>query len=320
MIANRFGTDATGTQYRPSGVGVLAADGNGITIGGSAPADGNQVVAGANSVGIYGLSGPSNPTDDLTIRNNTVGLDPTGSTALGPGPGAGILVLGDGPITSTITGNVVTATKAGIAVVGTGAAGSAITANTVGLDRARSGRVGSPLFGIRSDGAKGTTIGNNAVAATGWDVTVSGSIQGNFSANSFQFFPPTSAAASAPVTGGDEKVISNRVGLLGDGSLATGSGSEGITVWGGADRALVQDNTVAGHTSAELRLIRGKDHRVLANRLGLDPTGGTSLGGAGGIVATATPGIRIGTSAADGNHRKATHSRMVWPLVLVVVV
>mgnify|MGYP002145802631 CR=1 FL=1 len=79
------------------------------------------------------------------------------------------------PITSTITGNVVTATKAGIAVVGTGAAGSAITANTVGLDRARSGRVGSPLFGIRSDGAKGTTIGNNAVAATGWDVTVSGS-------------------------------------------------------------------------------------------------------------------------------------------------
>lgn len=301
VMGNRIGTDAAGTAYRQVGSGIVVALGSGITIGGATAAEGNQIVTGPDGIGVYGISDPTHPATNLVVRHNTIGMDPQGTAALGAGPTTAVLVAGGGAIKSTISDNVVTGTKMGIGVFGIGAADSTIASNTVGMDAARTARIGEPQFGIRVDGAARTSIATNAVAAKGWDVVVTGSVQASFSATSYQLSPPTSSKTTGTVTGGDEKVTGNLVGIFGDGTKAPGSGSEGITVWGGAERTLIQDNSVAGHTSAEVRLIRGKDIRILKNRIGVNPTGTAVLGATSGVVATSSPGVVIGDGNTTGN-------------------
>ena len=78
LSGNFIGTDASGTQSRPNGVGVLVEDSFDLTIGGATPADRN-LISGNLGAGIS-LSGV---THCNAIQGNFIGTDSSGALALG---------------------------------------------------------------------------------------------------------------------------------------------------------------------------------------------------------------------------------------------
>ncbi len=142
---NYVGTDAYGTKAIPNGGGVfLAQDGadiSGITIGGTAPGEGN-VISGNTNGGIYMANNVNsivlvnnNPllVRDSSIEGNLIGVDATGNASLGNGrdgiyaletknirigvPGSGNVIGGNGNegISSQIgTGMVMQANDIGV--------------------------------------------------------------------------------------------------------------------------------------------------------------------------------------------------------------
>ena len=155
--------------------------------------------------------------------------------------------------------------------------------------------------GVRLDGSARSKVASNSIVTNGYDVSVAGTVAGTFTDTSYTLDAPSTAKATGAITGNDEQVTGNRIGIFSNGTKAPGSGSAGISAWSGTSRVLLQDNTVAGHSSNEISLYRGSGHQVLKNRIGVDPTGATVLGGTLGIVAQGTVDASIGTSTTTGN-------------------
>ena len=190
ITGNKVGTDATGNRAIPNSlIGILINQGSGNEVGGGSSGSGN-LVSGNASVGVM-------IADPLATRNliagNLIGTNASGSAGLGNGSstqGAGVYVdnapgnVIGGPVGlgNLISGN----PYDGVQVFGPGSTGTLIEGNGVGVDLAGTGRLGNGQDGLLINGAPGTRIIGNLVAANGLDgITVSGSgasntlIQGN---------------------------------------------------------------------------------------------------------------------------------------------
>jgi len=162
---NYIGTNAAGTAALGNGTGVQISSGASTnTVGGSA-ADAGNVISGNSIAGVSIQS----PTTTSTIRGNVIGLDVSGTSAIGNGQG--VYVNGANHVidNNTIAGNL----QQGIQLSSVATA-TVITRNTIGTDAGRTRSLPNTVGISFFVGASNNTIGGAA------------SDQGNFIANSRQ--------------------------------------------------------------------------------------------------------------------------------------
>ncbi|MFO0850510.1 MAG: right-handed parallel beta-helix repeat-containing protein [Gemmataceae bacterium] len=252
VAGNLIGTNGAGKAAVANANGVLITAPNNI-IGGATAASRN-VISGNTG---YGVVTSGTAATGNVIRNNYIGTDTDGKSALGNGVGASIQ---DGA--NTLRDNLISGNSgaAGHGVYVSGpAAGTVIAGNSIGL--AVDGTTALPNAGdginiLASPGilVGGTTTADRNIISgnTGYGVLVSG-------------------------TGADGNIIrGNYIGLAADGTTSQGNKQDGILIQAGAA------NTVVGGTAA------GAGNVIAANRYGVQlnaVSGGTIQGNYIGLAA-----------------------------------
>ena len=172
---NYVGTDASGENALGNawGISVSPGDQSGITIGGTAPGDGN-VVSG-NSRGIQ-LTG----SDNLTVEGNYIGTDATGTAALGNSY-FDVAIYQQGNATGNVIGgaasgsrNVIPGSTLGVDLVGPGVSGNTIEGNYIGTNAAGTAALANTT-GVELNGVSSNTLSGNLISGnTGDGVSVTG--------------------------------------------------------------------------------------------------------------------------------------------------
>jgi CSLREA domain-containing protein len=308
VLGNYIGTNSTGDEAIPNSVGVLVlAPGN--TIGGTAAGAGN-LISGNTTQGIS--LGPPYATGNLVV-GNYIGVDASGTTALGNDIGVWVDNVADNTIGGTSEGarNVISGNREGITLWEAGATGNLIQGNYVGTnatgDAAIPNEIGIPVY------SPGNTIG-------GAEVGAGNLISGNTS-NGVNFYGENATA---------NVVEGNLIGTDATGTSALGNGDSGVGVVFAAGNTIGgtesgAGNTLSGNVVAGVILFgtETKENLVLGNFIGTDPTGTFAVGngdsgvathdaasdntiggteeGARNILSGNTFGILIGDFAATGN-------------------
>ncbi len=315
VAGNYIGTDVTGTARLGNGiVGVSVVNaGSGVTIGGATTASRNVISGNDYSFGINVTN-----ANNITVRNNYIGTDATGSAALG-NHGGGIVFQGPSG-TGTIQDNVVSGNKANLDVGGTNIghgietgsyAGVTIAGNIVGLNAAGNAKLGNTASGISSgayiggstaaernivsgNALNGIVAGTNAIVRgnyIGTDIT--GTLTGFGNAGSGVLILGVSNVSIGGTGAGDGNVISGNVG---HGVLISNVGTNGNTILGnliGTDKtgANAVPNSVGvgvrfGATGTIIGAPVGSNDVNTANRVRFNATGVQieSTAGAGNLV------------------------------------
>jgi parallel beta-helix repeat protein len=263
---------------------------NGILISGGASnnnIDNFNVMSGNRANGIV-ISGAG--TSGNTVRNNRIGLNFGGTTAVANGTD-GVLINGGasgntigGPNAADanfISGN----TRFGINISGTGTSGNTVQGNFIGTDLAGAVAVGNRSSGVQvGGGASGNTIGGSAAGE-----------RNLISGNKAHGLVITGAGTSGNTAQG------NLIGTNLAGTAALGNKLDGIVVSGKA--AL---NTIGGAGAGEGNTISGNlrngvnisgaatsGNSLIGNTIGLDLPGTAAL-------ANKSNGVQI-ASGAHGN-------------------
>lgn len=154
IIGNYIGTDVTGTVAIGNTYGVLFDDGSfGNRVGGDTEAERNII---SGNVG-YGVFFYNNGTNSNTLKNNYIGTDHTGITAV---PNTAGIIIDGISYQNTMDGNIISGNvQVGIGINITGSDGNVVVRNRIGVNAA-----GEPLpngmDGIRiSQGPESTVIG-----------------------------------------------------------------------------------------------------------------------------------------------------------------
>ena len=271
---NYAGTDITGSTAIPNGGGIDVATGADSTIV-------RDNVASGNGVGIYA----SNNTG-LVVRGNIVGLDATGTYALGndqegievnQSPGA--LVGGSAPG----EGNVISATPGGTGLMVFWSPGTMVKGNLIGTNAAGTAVFENSSYGIFLNDTTNTTVGGpnagdgNLIAGGGYaGIYVAGCLGG----------PPS---CSSPADG--NVIQGNHIGVGFDGVTDLGSAGPGIGI-------AQSSNTTIGGAAA------GEGNVIAYNAIGIDiydsiAPGNAILGNA--IYANDGLGIDLGGSGLSLN-------------------
>jgi hypothetical protein len=287
-------TDLTGTRALGYATGIQVLGAANTTIGGTKAGAGN-VVSGSIIVG--GLYSDPGTTGTL-IQGNFLGVDATGSVALGSQTG---IVVYSG------SGTVIGGTKAGARNVirniqfynfSTGISGVAIQGNFIGTDATGTKPLSVYADGIDLYGATGVTIGGTAKGA-------GNVISGNYGYGIYDYnYNP------AP-TG--NVIQGNFIGTDATGAIALPNGNGGIyisangdLVGGTTDRAA---NVISGNGGNGVAIFgsygsTGQKILVQGNFIGTDATGTKPLGNAGDGVAMlygASNNTIGGTAVGAGN-------------------
>jgi hypothetical protein len=161
---NYIGTDATGTEARPNGTGILISEANGNTIGGQPTGSGN-VVSGNTGVGI--------DVQGVIQGGNKIYGNLVGTTAKGTAPlpnASGIRLL-----------NCTAANH-----VGTSGGGNVISGNTgngVNINKSNNQFVQGNVIGTSRDGSTAIPNGLNGVQVAGSDTTIGGGVPNLIASN-----------------------------------------------------------------------------------------------------------------------------------------
>ena len=161
---NYIGTDATGTEARPNGTGILISEANGNNIGGQPTGSGN-VVSGNTGVGI--------DVQGVIQGGNKIYGNLVGTTAAGTAPlpnASGIRLL-----------NCTAANH-----VGTSGGGNVISGNTgngVNINKSNNQFVQGNVIGTTRDGSKPIPNGLNGVQVVGSDTTIGGGVPNLIASN-----------------------------------------------------------------------------------------------------------------------------------------
>lgn len=154
IIGNYIGTDVTGTAAIGNTYGVLFDDGSfGNRVGGDSEAERNVI---SGNVG-YGVFFYNNGTNNNTLKNNYIGTDFSGMTAV---PNTAGIIIDGISYQNTMDGNIISGNlQVGIGINITGSDGNVVVRNRIGVNA-----VGAPLpngmDGIRiSQGPENTVIG-----------------------------------------------------------------------------------------------------------------------------------------------------------------
>jgi len=208
ISGNQIGLDVAGTAVVPTGGGIATGSSLGTIVGGPEPGDGNRI----NGVGdaIYGGG------RELTIANNLIGVDSTGSEILAPAHGGirvysnfndpsleativenevvvnGGLGISNSGLGATIAGNEVVGAGIGIYTQGNqGLQGNLVEANSV---------AGSSEEGIYLEDSDNEVLGNEVLASGYANIAVAGQ---------------QPAGATGNVIGGDSEASENELSRSG---------------------------------------------------------------------------------------------------------
>lgn len=307
VAGNYIGTDSSGADALGNGllgIGITGSSGN--TIGGLTPADRN-VISGNAATGVRIDSGG---TENL-VEGNFIGVDATGSYALGNGRRGVFVVTSSG---NTVGGS---AAGAGNVISGNGmegvrvdgATGTVIAGNYVGTDGAGSHALGNSLAGVAVIGGSDAVVGGTTALArnlisgnVGSGLRVSNgasgvSVEGNFIGTDATGLAALGNALRG-VTVADSSGVTIGGSLAGAGNLISGNG------WGGIEIQRGSGNTVAGNWVGT----DGTGTKALSNgRTGVRITdssdntvGGADPGARNIISANLLSGVRI-DGDATGN-------------------
>jgi titin len=308
ILGNYIGTDITGTTALPNVTGVVVlAPGN--TVGGTDPGAGNVISGNTGNAVAFG---PPNATGNL-ILGNYIGVDATGTEALGNDIGVWVDNVGDNIIGGTASGagNVISGNREGITFWETGATGNLVQGNFIGTnaagDTAIPNGMGIPVY------SPGNTIGGTEAGAGNL-------ISGNQS-NGVNFY-------GEDATG--NTVLGNLIGTDATGTEALGNGESGVAVIFAAGNtiggtAVGAGNTLSGNSIAGITLFgpETQGNLIQGNFVGTDASGATAVGngesgvaiqeaasdntiggtaeGAGNVLSGNTFGVLIGHPEANGN-------------------
>jgi CSLREA domain-containing protein len=291
IVANRIGTDQTGTAAIGNALYGIYVTSPGNQIGGPAAGDGNLISGNLRGgVAITGATATGN-----VVRGNRVGTTADGNAAL-PNGNAGITV-------SNVSGNTIGGTAAGAGnvlsgnalhgamIVGAASTNNVVQGNLVGLNAAGTAAVPNGQYGI-TNYSPTSMIGGPAAGAGN---TVSGN---NYSG--VLVYTPTAT---------EVKVQGNRIGTNAAGTAAVPNGFYGVYVnstdnlIGGA--AAGEGNLISGNTRGGVALTERTAQRnvVQGNRIGTNPAGTAALanGGSGVTIAEGSNNTIGGTAAGAGN-------------------
>jgi hypothetical protein len=316
--ANTLKGNYIGTN--PAGTGALGNTGAGVallagsnTVGG--PTVGERNVISGNRTGIVVIGVPNPPnfpgvliafsgSSSNTIQNNYIGLDVTGTIALGTAD-VGLDIIAS--TNNTVSGNVISGSGSESVDIEDGASNNRFVGNYVGTNAAGTAALGNAGGVHVSTGANNNIIGGSTaternVISGNNDCGVSfgntaspafsNSVQGNFIGTDV-----TGTVALQNTNGGVclNDAINNTIGgsLPGQGNVISGNNQSGVTFWGSQTTGNV----------------------VIGNYIGTDATGTTRLGNVYGGVAllNGAHGNTIGgTTAAErnvisGNHIEGVH-------------
>ncbi len=261
VTGNYIGTSSTGLADRGN-----TSDGLDITtannvIGGDTSSERN-IISGNDG---QGVDVSFDTADNNTIIGNYIGVDATGTSALGNS--IGITVESD-PDSTIIGGdtsgerNIISGnTNQGVNVTGSGTLGTTITGNYIGTNAAGDADLGNVSHGVRTD--------NNLL-----DLTIGGSSSGMgnvISGNNQNGISLGTSLASLTLQG-------NLIGLGADGSTDLGNsvdgiglGSDGVTVGGTSTGA---KNVISGNGGDGIQIdAGGEGNTFLNNYIGTNLTG-----------------------------------------------
>jgi CSLREA domain-containing protein len=268
-----IGTDITGTVAAGNHTGGVRIGGHDHEVGG-ATADRANVISGNLGDGVVD-GGHRNQ-----IRGNLIGVDVSGSAALG-NQGNGIFIDG-GARVSQIGG---TAAGEGNIISGNHADGVRIEAPTVLVE---GNYIGTDITGTVGLGNQGDGV---RIATSYVDIVIGGTDPGAMnviSANGLQGIQLEGTLVGAQILG-------NRIGTNAAGTAALGNGQNGILVDGADHKIGSADdgsgNLISGNGEAGiLVLATAVGVEIKNNYIGTDATGTAAIGNAIGIVADSALG------------------------------
>jgi hypothetical protein len=291
IAGNYIGTDVTGTRAVLNGVvnnppngtygAVRIGGGSNNTVGGTTTSERNIIVAG-NTFGVRIRDDGDNtlPVTGNKVLNNYIGLDMTGTHALGTTMiGVAIQSFGTQPVTGTIigepgAGNVISGNaQSGVDLNGAGVTGTMIQANYIGTDS--TGMVARP------NGTDGVLIEAGAANANN---TVGGSSAGLGNVIS------GNAANGVHLTGANTStnaVLGNLIGTDVTGHNPLGNGNDGVLIDAGANANTIggsssvtfgvglagSGNVISGNLNAGVVVLKASNNFVEGNFIGIDLAG-----------------------------------------------
>jgi hypothetical protein len=285
VIAGNFiGTDPTGAIVPAGGgTGVFIQNTTGNTVGGTSPGDRN-VIVGATAIDLL-----SSTTANNLIAGNFIGIDATGTRALGGSSAIG--VSGPGNTIGGTTPGARNVILGGISFSGAGT-GCVVQGNFLGTDVTGTKSLGGGNAIFDGNGAGNETIGGSVPGAGNLIVGENGE-------------PGIEIRTTGDVIQG------NLIGTDVTGTKTLGSLGSGVGIEGG------QNILVGGTTAGARNVIAGCQLRgifvfgstglvVQGNYIGTDITGSVALGNSGGgsegIFLDGTTGATIGgTTPGAGN-------------------
>jgi hypothetical protein len=312
---NYIGTDPSGTKA--IGIqtdGVLLDGGQLVTIGGTSTGARN-LISGNVANGIH-ISGNNNST----VQGNYIGIDVTGSTALGNGK-SGVLI-DDGAQNNTIggtstgagnliSGNGISGVQIDGTATGTNTIGNMVQGNFIGVDATGEIALGNPYSVLIDKGAQnniigGTTAGARNVISGGNPGEVGVWIEGTATGPQTSFntvegnYVGTDKTGAATVTFPNADFQGTRPPYGGDGIYISDNASNNTVGGTTADaRNIISANLNFGVEIGE----SASQNTVEGNYIGTDVTGTKALGnGNGGVdISGATNNLIGGTSAGARN-------------------
>ena len=285
VLGNYIGTDAIGTaDLGNSADGIRISSASGNTIGGVTAAAKN-IVSGNDDDGIEIISVASGLTTANHIEGNYIGVDATGTVALGNVSAGVRITFADGNVVGggiPGTGNVISGNGShGLAVVAlTGnpdlPTGNVVQGNFIGTDHLGTTALPNGVSGVSLQNAPDTMLGG---VLTGEGNVISGN-----NSHGVDILEPGSTGIM---------VQGNAIGTDVTGTLDLGNGVAGIQQRGGASQ-----NAIGG-TGA------GAGNRIAFNGgegLGFDPTSGVGISVLGNtLVANGRLGIDLGNDGVTPN-------------------
>jgi hypothetical protein len=284
VLGNLIGTDAAGTAALPNGTGGgVTLFGSGNTIGG-VTARARNIIAGNKGNGVT-LGSFALASGNLVV-GNFIGLDVTGTAALGNQNGVAISLGSNNTIGGTTPGarNVISGNRSdGVTVIGLS---NVVQGNFIGTDRTGMQALGNAQ-GVVITGGPGNTIGGTAAGA------------GNVIAGN--------AGDGILLADSGNLVQGNYIGTDRTGTHALGnvrgvhvSSSGSDSVIGGTTTGA--GNVIAGNAGDGI-LIASDRNQVLGNFIGTDLTATTPLSNAGrGVFISGGSNNTLGgTAAGAGN-------------------
>lgn len=254
IAGNYIGTSVTGSNALPNGIGIqIIHAGNSNVVGGITPSHGNLLAGNINEA--ISLSG-SNGSLTL-IRNNTIGLNPSG-TALPNGTGGfGQSALYLGTSSNTVFQNVISGNRKGAITISYPGEGNSVVGNLIGVDPGGTSPRTNTGLGIRLELTHGNVIGSsssplfrNIISAnTLGGISIAGG-GGNTIENNFigTDLAGTNSLDNAPGGIGVQiqNTSSNRIGTVGGGNLISANTTAGIYIFGASSTVTYIDGNLIG--------------------------------------------------------------------------